>query len=99
MAMRKTIVRTIPVSKIKGYTVRVENGKPVAEELEPVIVVGKANDKEALKALQAEYGKGKAITVGEIEVSEDTYEITVSDFIAHATKVTKSESNEKVETK
>ena len=54
-----------------------------------------SKEKDALKALREKYGKNCSVTVGSIEVQEDTYEISVEDFLKHAKKVSKgSEGSE-----
>lgn len=88
--MRKTITRTMATSTIHGFSLTVENGQPKTECLDPVTVMGKANDKEALRALKDKYGKDATVTVAKIEVAEDTYEISVDDFMKHAKKVDKN---------
>lgn len=85
--MRKTIVRTICKSVINGCVLNVVDGTPQVEQLAPVTVAGKVNDKTALKTLKTEYGKDKAITLTSVETCEDTYEISVEDFLKYATKV------------
>ena len=87
--MRKTIVRTMATSKINAFKLTLENGQPKIENLEPLTVMGKASEKEALKALKDKYGKNAPITVANIEVQEDTYEISVEDFLKYAKKVEK----------
>lgn len=84
--MRKTICRTMATSTITAYTVKMENGLPVAEALDPITIMGKAKEKDALKAVKEKYGT-VAVTIGEIKIEEATYEISVDDFIKHATKV------------
>lgn len=96
--MRKTITRTMVTSTIVGCTIEMVDGKPRTEMLEPVTVMGKANEKDAMKALREKFGKDKPLAVCTIDVAEDTYEISVDDFIKHAKKVEPKE-NEKVETK
>lgn len=85
--MRKTIVRTMATSTIKAYTVTIENGMPVTKALEPITIMGKAKEKDALKAVKEQYGKDIAVTIGEIQIEEATYEISVDDFMKHAKKV------------
>lgn len=87
--MRKTITRTMCTSTVHAYTLSIVDGKPVAKELEPVVVMGKAKEKDALKVLKDKYGSTTAITVGKIQVEESTYEISVEDFVKYATKVEK----------
>lgn len=95
--MRKTICRTMATSTINAFQLEVVNGKPEAKALEPITVTGKAKEKDALKALKDKYGTVQGITIGSIEVSEDTYEISVEDFLKYATKVAKdSEGSETV---
>ena len=88
--MRKTIVRTMSTSTIYAYMLEVVDGKPVAKDLEPLTVMGSATEKDALKVLKDKYGKDNAITVGKIEVTENTYEISVDDFVKYAKKVEKT---------
>ena len=93
--MRKTIVRTMTTSTVNAFLTKVENGKPVIDELEPITVMGKCSEKEALKTLREKYGKTSAITISEITLNEETYEISVADFIKYAKKVEKvSETSE-----
>lgn len=87
--MRKTICRTMATSTIQAFKLTIENGQPKVENLEPLVVMGKATEKEALKALKEKYGKNAPITIASIEVQEDTYEISVEDFVKHAKKVDK----------
>ena len=90
--MRKTLVRTISTSTISAFKLSMVDGQPTIENLEPVTVLGKVNPEQALKALKAEYGKNSAVQVGKIEVNEDTYEISVEDFVKYATKLEKAVS-------
>ena len=84
--MRTTITRTLATSEITGFRLTVADGKPSIEELPVITVAGKAKEKDALKALEKEYGKGTGVTVGKIEISEAVYEISVDDFVKYATK-------------
>ena len=92
--MRTTITRTLATSEITGYKVVIKNGKPEVETLPVITIAGKAKEKEALKALEKEHGKGCGITVGEIKVTEAVYEISVEDFIKHAKKQGEDTSEE-----
>jgi len=95
--MRKTIVRTMATSTINAFQLEIVDGKPEAKSLAPITIMGKAKEKDAFKALKDAYGSVKGITIGSIDVSEDTYEISVEDFLKYATKVTNdSEGSEKV---
>lgn len=95
--MRKTICRTMATSTITAHKLSIVDGKPVVETLEPIVVMGKAKEKDALKAVKDAHGDLTGITIGSIDVAEDTYEISVDDFMKYATKVTNgSEGSENV---
>lgn len=96
--MRKTIIRTMATSTINAFKLTVKDGKPEIENLEPLTVMGKATDKEALKALKDKYGKNAPVQVASIDVQEDTYEISVEDFVKYAKKVTKGSEGSETET-
>lgn len=98
--MRKTIVRTMATSEIRAFRLSMIDGKPEVETLEPIRVMGKVNDKEALKVVKEAYGDLVGVTIGEVVVDEATYEISVSDFMKYAKKVEpKAEELEEVESK
>ena len=88
--MRNTITRTLAVSEITAYKLTIEDGQPKADALPTITVPGKASQKEAIKAVQKVYGKDAAVTVGNIVVHEDVYEISVDDFMKYAKKVDKA---------
>lgn len=94
--MRKTICRTMATSTIKAFTLEMVDGLPVAKALDPVVVMGKAKEKDALKAVKDAHGV-TAVTIGEIQIEEATYEISVDDFMKYAKKVEKTEETETVE--
>lgn len=84
--MRKTITRSLVTSTIKAFTVDFTDGNPVAKALDPVTIVGKAKEKDAIKAVRNAYNI-TAFTIGEIVYSESVYEISVEDFMKYATKI------------
>ena len=92
--MRKTIVRTMATSTVEAYTLEIVDDMPKPEKLEPITVMGKVTEKEALKAFKEKYGKSKPITISSIKVQEDCYEISVEEFLKHAKKVDKSKTEE-----
>lgn len=94
--MRNTITRTLATSEITGFTLEIVDGKPQVKELEKITIAGKAKEKDALKALKKVYGDVKGLTVGNIEVSENVYEISVEDFVKYATVKKDSEPSEEV---
>lgn len=94
--MRKTIVRTMATSTITAYTLEMKDGAPVAKALDPITIMGKAKEKDALKAVKEQYGL-TAVTIGEIKVEEATYEISVDDFMKYAKKVGADEAQTETE--
>ena len=92
MAMRSTITRTMATSEIHAFRLVMKEGKPEVETLPVLTLGGKVSVESAEKELRKIYGKTAAITVKEIKVKEDLYEISVEDFLKYAKKVEKTES-------
>lgn len=90
--MRNTITRTLFTSDIHGVRTLLKDGQPEIVELPVLSIPGKASQKDAERALRREYGRGAALTVKEIVIHEDVYEISVEDFLKHATKVEKTQT-------
>lgn len=90
--MRNTITRTMATSEIHAFRLTMEGGNPKVETLPVMTVSGKVTTKDAERLLRKEYGKTAPITVKEIVVSEDVYEITVEDFLKYAKKVEKTDA-------
>lgn len=82
--MRKHITRTLTRTTVDAYTVKMVDGKPEVEALEPVTVWGVPTEKEALKAVKDAHGNINGIAVGEIKSTEETYRVTIDDFVAIA---------------
>lgn len=91
--MRKTITRTLTRATVTGYTVEMTNGKPDVKPLDPVTAWGKLTDSEAEKVLLTAYGKDAKPIVGGVEYTDETYEISIDDFVSLATKIEKVEEN------
>ena len=89
--MRTTICRTLATSTIKIFKIKMVDNTPTIENLPDLIVSGKVTEKDAFKILREKYGKNHSITIGSIDVEENTYEISVEDFLKYATKVEKVE--------
>lgn len=87
--MRKNIVRTMVTSKISAYMLSIDNGIPKIDNLEPLFVMGKATEKDALKGLRDKYGKHAPVQIASIEYEENTYKISVEDFLKYAVLVPK----------
>lgn len=84
--MRKVITKKILSSEISAFKITVQDGKPNFEELPLITVIGKVNEKRALKEIQNKYGTEHQYSVGKIEIKENTYSIKLDDFITIATK-------------
>lgn len=83
----KKLTKTLTRSTINGYTIKMENGKPVPTLLDPVIAWGKLNERESVKILEQVYGKESKPICGEILHEEVAFEIAVETFVAHATEI------------
>lgn len=90
--MRATITRKMVETKIHGCVAVSANGEPRLEPLEPITVYGVVNERTATRELKNVYGKEKVIMVSKIESEEVQYEISVDDFIKHATRIGKVEN-------
>lgn len=87
--MRNSITRTMVESVIHSCVVKVIDGQPVTENLEPVTVMGKITEEKALKAVTKAHGVKNGLAIVKIEESEVKYEISVEDFMKHAKKIEK----------
>jgi hypothetical protein len=85
--IRKEITRKIVTSKVYAFSLEIEEGKPITKELEPLTFAGRLTESVALRRVTKFYGKSNSIKIAKIETSEDTYKISVEDFIRNATKV------------
>ncbi len=87
--MRSTITRTLAVSEITAHVVTMKDGQPTIDTIHIVNVPGKVSEKEAMRIIRNQYGKEISATIGNISTQEDTYEISVDDFMKYAKKVVK----------
>lgn len=95
MAMRSTITRTMATSEIHAFRLVMKEGVPEVETLPVLTIGGKVSREAAEKELRKQYGKTAAVTVKDIVVKEDLYEIAVEDFLKYAKKVEKTEPETK----
>lgn len=89
--MRDKITRTMATSEIHACRLVMKGGQPEVEELPVLVIMGKATEKDAEKALRKTYGKNASVVVRDVKVSEAVYEISVDDFVKYATRVDKVE--------
>lgn len=85
--MRKYMTKEVTKTTVKIATMTVgENGLPVAEPLDDIIMVGNVSSEKAQKFVTKEYGSG--VTVFGVETTTETYKMAVEDFIKLADLVT-----------
>lgn len=82
--MRKHITRTLTRSTVECFAVKMVDGKPEVETLAPVTVWGVPSDKEALKAVKEAYPEAKGVTVGNVKSVDETYRVSIDDFVTIA---------------
>lgn len=85
--MRKTIERSITVTRIYFSKIVVESGEVTAIPMASIEVTGRINNEKALKVIKETHGKDAQFVVRELEEKEERYEISVEDFMKYATKV------------
>jgi len=83
--MRKTIVRTITETTIESAKVTFVGGKPVIDAMKPLTISGVITEEKALKEVRKLHGANVQVTA--IVSIDDTYEISVDDFMKYAKKV------------
>lgn len=99
--MRTTIQRRIATTTIHPVKVTFENGVPSTEPLETITAYGEITPDKAKKIVDKKYGKGGNVVVAKTETANTLYEISVEDFVAHATPVdekTETETEPETET-
>lgn len=84
--MRANITRTLTETTIKACKIGFEKGNPVAIDLDPIKVYGEVDEAKAVKMVKKVHGKEAAVHIREIITEDVVYEISLDDFIAHATR-------------
>lgn len=79
------ITRTITATTIESSNITFEKGTPVITLNAPVTVSGVVDGTKALKEVRKLYGATANVTA--LKEVNDVYEISVEDFMKHATKV------------
>ena len=82
--VRTHLTRKVSKSTIKGYTLSVKDGTPEVNTLEPVTVWGAVSRKEAERILRK---IDPTAVLGSVETVEETYRISLNDFVKYAEKV------------
>jgi len=84
--MTKEVTKTtVKVARMKMG----ENGLPVAEPLEDIILIGNVSSEKAQKIVTKEHGNG--VTVFGVETTTETYKMAVEEFIQLAELVPNEE--------
>lgn len=94
--MRKTIVRTITATTIQSVQLKFINGKAELIDNAPLTLNGKFDEATAFKTIRKEYGENAQLK--SVEETTNIYEISVEDFIKHAS-IVKEEETENTEAK
>lgn len=83
--MRKEIARTIVSTVVNSSNVSFVEGNAVITENDPLVFTGVIKEDKMLKEVRKVYGANANIT--KVETSSKLYEISVEDFMKHATVV------------
>lgn len=83
--MRKTIVRTITATTIQSVQLKFVNGKAELIDNKELTLNGKIDEATALKVIRKEYGENAQLK--SVEETTNAYEISVENFIKHATVI------------
>lgn len=82
--MRKKMTKEVTKTTVKVAEMVVnEQGLPVAQPLEDVILIGNVSVEKAQKAVNKQFDKN--VTVFGVETDTQVYEMDVEEFIKHAT--------------
>lgn len=92
--MRTTIRRKMIETTICSCSVEMKDGEPVLQKLEPVVVYGKVKPADAEKFVRWKHDCKNGITITGIDSKEVMFEISVADFIEHATRVSGPDENQ-----
>lgn len=94
--MRKKMTKEVTKTTVKVAKMKVgENGLPVAEPLDDVIMIGNVSPEKAQKQVNKLFKDSKEnVTVFGVETDTQVYEMDVEDFIQVATLKTEEPQNE-----
>lgn len=81
--MRKTIQKKVTFTNIQSARVKMEDGKPIADELPTEQVTGNIGEEKAQRIIKRMYGTDA--TVYGLEKESVVYEMPVEEFMHHAT--------------
>ena len=86
--MQKYITRTIDFTKISGFVMQI-GGDNEKISVEPILEVGKIDEKRATKIFRKKYGYNALIT--QIEHISEVYRMSVEKFMEASDKVNEEE--------
>jgi hypothetical protein len=86
--MHEKFTRKILQTTINSAKVVIDGENPLKIDNAPIIVNGKITNEKAVKIVEKTFGKGALYIVRSVDTKENTYEISVVDFIKNATLVT-----------
>lgn len=89
--MRKFMTREVTKTTVKvAQITQGENGLPVANHLDDIVIVGNVTLEKAQKEAAKRFNH--PVTVFGVEPSTELYRLSVEEFLARATLVTKEEA-------
>ena len=84
--MRGKITKQIEMTTVTVAKMVVNDGVAAIENVEPFSIIGKVNERAALKAAQEKYGEGTYSVISLVN-SPKAYEMDIEKFIANATEI------------
>ncbi|UTC25188.1 transcriptional regulator [Cytobacillus phage Bfsp1] len=89
--MRKFMTKEVTITEVKIAKISMDsNGMPVAEQMEPMSLLGNVSKEKAQKLVTAEHGMG--VTVFGVQTITQTYKMKVKDFIKVAELVSEGDN-------
>ncbi len=87
--------RTVSFTRVKYVKTVVENGEAKLIAMPDAVFDGAITDRDKVESLmRRKFGKNMAITIVSIEYESGKYEMSLEEFIRHATKVDDSAPSE-----
>lgn len=83
----KNITRTITTKVITASAVSFVEGKPVIRDLKPLETMEEMTERKIILYFKEQCEKGETPAVNNIVSKEETYSISLEDFLKHAKKV------------
>lgn len=82
--MRKTMTKEVTKTTVKLAKMVVVDGTPQAEQMDDVVLVGNVDIEKAQKEISKKF-PGQSVTVFGVDADTQVYEMSVEEFLKHAT--------------